>query len=106
MKFASFFLLVLIAAVSQSCASDPVDKAFAGRLDADEEQSVIIEYCQSCHTHRDFVPKKHVSSVTELYADKEHRYTEKCITCHSIKRDFWRDIVRYTYFPEGRIVAQ
>jgi len=106
MKFASFLFLIVISTLLQSCASDPVDKAFAGKLDNDEQQSVIVEYCQSCHTHRNFTPKKHISSVTELYTDKEYRYTEKCVTCHSIKRDFWRDIIRYTYFPEGRIVVQ
>lgn len=106
MKLVSFLFLMVTVLFLSSCASNPVDNAFAGKLDSEEQQSVIVEYCQSCHTHRDFNPNIHISAVTELYTEREFRYTEKCVTCHSIKRDFWRDIVRYTYFPEGRIVAQ
>ncbi len=97
--------LALVFLFLQSCASKPVDKAFAGKLDAVDEVKTITEYCQSCHVHRNFNPSGHLKATPSKYETEPYASAKNCRTCHSIKRNFWSDIVRNTYFPKGRIVG-
>ena len=105
-KFQSAIILALIFVFLQSCASNPVDNAFAGKMDTFDEIKTIAEYCQSCHVHRNFSPSGHLKVSPSKYETEPYASAENCRTCHSIERDFWNDIIRYTYFPKGRIVGE
>jgi len=98
--------LVFVMGGLAACASKPLDKAFAGRLDRVKETRIIVEYCQSCHVHRDFLPSDHILSVTGAYKEEPFRSARDCRSCHGIERNFWGDIVQTTRFPEGRIVGE
>jgi len=87
-----------------SCASVPVEKAFSGGMASDEARKVIVDYCQTCHVHRDFKPVDHLTKVAAQYTKEPYKSAKDCRTCHSIEKNFWNDIIRSTYFPEGRLV--
>ena len=97
-----FFAMLCLSI--QACASKPIDRAFAGKMDRTEETKTIVEYCQSCHLHRKFKAPDHIATITAEYKSEPYGSAEDCRTCHSIKRDFWDKIIRNTHFPKGRLV--
>ncbi len=97
----SFSLLIFAA-----CASNRVDLAFDGKLGYSEEIKVTVEYCQSCHLHRDFNSEQHLTEKPILYSEDRYRKANTCKACHMIKRNFWNDIIRTTHLPKGRLVAK
>ena len=90
----------------QGCASDPVEKAFAGKYDRFEETKIIVEYCQGCHIHRNFDFAGHLGQAPAMYENEPFSSADDCRTCHAVRRNFWHDEIRSTYFPEGRIVKR
>ncbi len=99
------FLAALLGATSVSCASKPIDNAFAGKMAPYEETRTIVDYCESCHVHSKFKPAQHLAEVTSMYSKEPYRSSKDCKTCHWISRDIWNDIKQYTHFPKGRLVS-
>ena len=101
------FMIFCMAFLSlSSCVSAPVDKAFRGEMEKPKETKTIVTYCQSCHVHRNFSPGEHLNKITAEYKTAPYNSASDCRTCHSIKRDFWSDVIRYTYYPEGRLADE
>lgn len=99
----SFLLVSLFLA---ACASKNVERAFSGDMPLQEETKTISDYCQTCHVHRSFDSAAHLAEITAQYKAKPYSNAKDCKTCHSIEKNFWNDIIRYTYFPEGRLVHE
>ena len=106
MKYTFFPCLLLMVGLSLSaCVSSPVDDAFDGDMGYVKETRTIVDYCQTCHVHRNLDPIRHLSEATLLYTTEPYSSADDCKTCHSIKRDFWNDLIRSTRFPDGRVVG-
>ncbi|MDH5477007.1 MAG: hypothetical protein OEY50_01620 [Nitrospinota bacterium] len=86
------------------CATTEVDKAFRGDMDSFKEAMVIVDYCQSCHVHRTFNPSTHLVQKPAQYEKPPFSDASDCKTCHEIKRNIWRDVIKVTHFPDGSIV--
>lgn len=93
-----------LAAFMAACASHPVEAAFEGGLDAAQARKVTIEYCQSCHVHREFDAASHLAAIPLEYEAEPYRSAQDCKTCHDAGRDMWGDLYRVTRFPGGRLV--
>lgn len=91
--------------MTASCVSKPVDRAFAGKMAMAEAKKTIVEYCQTCHIHRNFDPADHVGQVSGGYKTEPYISASDCQTCHSMKRNFWDDVIRITHYPGGRLVG-
>jgi len=101
----NYFLAFLLALpFLQGCVTTDVDRAFNGKLEVFQETSVIVEYCRSCHSHREFNPSNHLGEAPFKYKKPPHNKASDCKTCHSIKRNIWNEIIKYTYFPDGSII--
>lgn len=99
-------VFIFAAGILSGCASNPVDKAFAGNMKPDEETKTIVEYCQSCHIHRDFEQYGHLAKVKDQYKKEPYNTAGDCKTCHKLTRNFWNDAMVHTHFPEGRLVNE
>lgn len=108
MRFSPFSasLLAVFALISVSCATSQVDRAFDGEMETPEEIRVVTGYCQGCHVHRDFNPGEHIPKAAAMYEKEPYASAADCKTCHSIRRNFWNDIVKRTEFPRGRLVDE
>jgi len=93
-----------LAAFLGACASHPVESAFGGDMDAAGARKVTVEYCQSCHVHREFDAAQHLASAPLEYEAEPYRSAQDCKTCHGAGRDIWGDLYRVTWFPGGRLV--
>lgn len=100
-----FATLTIACLITASCVSKPVDRAFAGKMGPDEAKRTIVEYCQTCHTHRNFNAAEHLGQVSEAYKAEPYTSANDCQTCHSMKRNFWDDVIRTTHYPGGRLVG-
>ncbi len=106
-RMASLICFAMAAFLFSACSlSLPVDKAFSGDLEPEEETKVIIGYCQSCHLHRDFKADEHLAKAPGYYSKEPYQSTRSCSVCHEIERNFWNDILRFTHIPDGRIVNE
>ena len=91
---------VLCALLSlTACRPRPLDDALRGRLEADEGNKIIAEYCQSCHIHRDFDPLGHVERAKALYDSTPYSSAHECQVCHVARRDTWGSRHRKTVWP-------
>jgi nitrate/TMAO reductase-like tetraheme cytochrome c subunit len=93
-KFYIFFLLTIIG-----CGSAPIKKAFKGEFEEIKNNSIIYEYCQGCHNHKELIPELHVAEKTTLYQKDKYRKTKECRTCHYIQKDFFVSEKRKTIRP-------
>lgn len=106
-RVALFICFTVASSLFYACSLTlPVDQAFSGDLEPDEETKVITDYCQSCHLHRDFAAAAHLAKVPGHYSKEPYKSTRDCKVCHEIKRNFWNDILRFTHIPDGRIVNE
>ena len=100
-----YLYLILLAAplLLGSCATSDVEKAFDGKYGYQKETKIITGYCQSCHTHKSFDPIGHASSITAEYSKEPFVSATDCRTCHSVRKNFWNDLVRTTHNPSGGV---
>lgn len=98
--------LALGLAGATGCSSDQTLKAFKGKLDAREGEKVMIEYCQSCHSHKDFTPLIHQEEARVGYFEEPFLSAQTCNVCHFVKEDFWRDFKRTTILPDGQTLGR
>ncbi len=91
---ALFFLLF-----TSACVSEPLEKAFDGKLEPKESNAVISEYCVSCHLHSEFDAEAHVFEVKYKYENKRYAGKTECNICHTYKRTIMFDIRRGTHWP-------
>ncbi|MFW2330921.1 MAG: hypothetical protein ACN4E2_01300 [Nitrospinota bacterium] len=100
------WLIVLLSLFVTACSSSPVLKAFRGKFTEEKREAVIVEYCQSCHIHKDFEPVGHIFRITLKYDQPLFANAKECRVCHTVKKNFWNDIIRKTHLPTGHIVNQ
>jgi hypothetical protein len=82
-----------------ACRPDPLKQALKGELAPDENNLVIVGYCQSCHIHRALNPSAHLASVRTLYDRVPYTATTQCRACHLVSEDTWYVKHRKTIFP-------
>ena len=94
-----FWILALIG-VSMGCYTKEIEKAFDEDFVAVDSNKIIIDYCRSCHIHRDFDSVGHVGEKPLLYKRKVFRYATECRTCHYLEKKFsLNDFTRLTRRP-------
>jgi hypothetical protein len=82
-----------------ACKPDPLEKALKGELAPDENNLIIVGYCQSCHIHRTLNPSEHLTSIRPLYDRVPYTVTAQCRACHLVSADTWNMKHRKTIFP-------
>jgi hypothetical protein len=82
-----------------ACKPDPLGKALQGELSPDENNLVVIGYCQSCHIHRALNPSEHLTRARTLYSRAPYTTTTQCRACHLVSEDTWNMKHRKTIFP-------
>ena len=82
-----------------ACKPDPLGKALKGELPPDENNLVVVGYCQSCHIHRALNPSEHLTRVRPLYDRVPYTTTTQCRACHLVAEDTWYMKHRKTIFP-------
>ena len=89
-----------------SCIPEPLDLALEGRLPVDQSNTVITDYCQSCHIHRTFEPVDHAPRMQALYEREPYTATLQCRTCHLVGENTWGMKSRKTIFPADVAVSR
>ena len=93
-------MCIVVALLSlTACKPDPLEKALKGELAPDENNLVIVGYCQSCHIHRALNPGEHLTSIRTLYDRVPYTITTQCRACHLVSEDTWYVKHRKTIFP-------
>jgi len=82
-----------------ACKPDPLEKALKGELTPDENNLIIVGYCQTCHIHRALNPSEHLASIRPLYDRAPYTVTTQCWACHLVSEDTWNRKHRKTIFP-------
>ena len=82
-----------------ACKPDPLEKALKGELSPDENNLIVVGYCQSCHIHRALNPGEHLMYIRSLYARVPYTATTQCRACHLVSEDTWNRKHRKTIFP-------
>jgi len=94
------FILVALALLSlPACRSNPLEQALRGELSPDENNLVIVEYCQTCHIHRTLNPSEHLTRIRTFYDRLPYTATTQCRACHLVSEDTWGMKQRKTIFP-------
>lgn len=84
-----------------ACTTLEVQEAFDGDFPPDKNNTVIINYCQSCHIHRDFEPAGHIEEMRVKYRKSVYRTATECRACHYLDKKFTRDqLIRGTRSPK------
>ena len=95
------FLILILIGVSAGCYTQKIEEAFDRDFVATDSNKIIIDYCRSCHIHRDFDSANHVEEQSLLYKRKIFRYATECRTCHYLEKKFsLNDFTRKTRRPE------
>ena len=93
--FAVFFLLGV------GCTSLELTRAFQGEFSSKKNNKVIGEYCASCHIHKKFDSKQHVTEVRPEYRRRFFRTTTECRARHYLeKRWTHSEVLRKTRRPQ------
>ncbi|MBI4642079.1 MAG: hypothetical protein HY731_15435 [Candidatus Tectomicrobia bacterium] len=88
-----------VALFLTGCTTPRIEKAFRGKLGETEDNRVITEYCQSCHTHRNQPLSTHITDMTLLYDQKPYSEARECSVCHSLDKSFLGFLSRKTTRP-------
>ena len=91
--------VVVVLLSLTACKPDPLGKALKGELSPDENNLVVVGYCQSCHIHRALNPSAHLTRVRALYERVPYTTTTQCRACHLVAEDTWNMKHRKTIFP-------
>ena len=94
-----YALLAVPLFLLASCIPEPLDLALKGKLPEDESNTVITDYCQSCHIHRTFEPVDHGPRMQALYDREPYNAALQCRTCHLVGENTWGMKSRKTIFP-------
>ena len=91
--------LIVVVLCLSACHPQPLEQALKGELPPVESNTIITEYCQSCHIHRAFSLEGHVARVGALYDRPPYTTTAQCRTCHLVNEDTWGKQTRKTLWP-------
>ena len=94
-----YILLTVPFILLASCIPEPLDLALKGKLPGEESNTVITDYCQSCHIHRTFEPVGHAPRMQALYDREPYTAAMQCSTCHLVGENTWGMKSRKTLFP-------
>lgn len=94
-----YLLVTLPLILLASCIPEPLDLALKGKLPDEESNTVITNYCHSCHIHRTFEPVAHGPRMQALYDREPYSSAMQCRTCHLVGENTWGMKSRKTIFP-------
>jgi hypothetical protein len=94
-----FLCLTIPLFLLTACIPEPLDLALKGKLPEDESNTVITEYCQTCHIHRTFEAADHAPRMQVLYDREPYSAAMQCRTCHLVGENTWGMKSRKTLFP-------
>ena len=94
-----FFVIFLL--LGTGCSKLEIVRAFQGEFNSQKNNKVIGEYCTSCHIHRKFDSKQHVTAVRTEYRRRLFRTTTECRVCHFLKKQWVHNsVLRKTRRPQ------
>ena len=99
MRHRWYLLLTVPLILLTSCVPEPLDLALKGKLSEDESNTVVTDYCQTCHIHRTFEPVDHAPRMQALYDGEPYNAALQCRTCHLVSENTWGMKSRKTIFP-------
>ena len=99
MRHACLLLLISVLLSLSACRPKPLESALKGRLDPEDNNRIITEYCQSCHIHRAFDDLSHVPRMQTLYDRSPYTEATQCWNCHQVHKNTWGDRRRKTIWP-------
>ena len=99
MRHRWYLLLTVPLILLTSCIPEPLDLALKGKLPEDESNTVVTDYCQTCHIHRTFEPVDHAPRMQALYDREPYNAALQCRTCHLVSENTWGMKSRKTIFP-------
>ena len=94
-----FLCLIVPLFLLTACIPEPLDLALKGKLADAESNTVIIDYCQTCHIHRTFAAADHAPRMQGLYDREPYTAATQCRTCHLVGENTWGMKSRKTLFP-------
>ncbi len=101
-------LMVFIASavLVTACTRPPIERAVKRELLPSEANVVVIDHCQGCHTHADFLADAHMVRVKAKYpAGSAFSEAKECLECHNLRlKSMFRDEKRSTQRPHGQMV--
>lgn len=98
---------VVAVGMTVGCYTQKIETAFDEDVSPIESNRVILNYCRSCHIHRNFESSGHVEQQSLLYRRKVFRYATECRTCHYLEKKFsLNDFIRKTRRPEEANVGK
>jgi len=99
--------LALLILVVTGCYTLKVEEAFKGKFASHENNKIILDYCKSCHLHKDFASSLHVEEMSLAYKRKVFRYATECRVCHFVKKRWYlNDYQRKTRRPQEANAGQ
>jgi hypothetical protein len=78
--------LVICIFFGTGCSQLELSQAFRGELATPRSNKVISQYCASCHIHKAFDSKQHVSQIRMGYKRTLFRRTTECRVCHFLEK--------------------
>ena len=99
MRHRWYLLLTVPLILLTSCIPEPLDLALKGKLPEDESNTVVTDYCQTCHIHRTFEAVDHAPRMQALYDREPYIAALQCRTCHLVGENTWGMKSRKTIFP-------
>ena len=92
--------LVIFLFFGAGCSQLELPRAFQGEFSSQRNNKLISEYCTSCHIHKVFDSKQHVSMVRAEYKRSLFRKTTECRVCHYLEKQWTRNgVLRKTRRP-------
>ena len=93
-----FFIGILALS---GCINPELEKAFEGGYPSAKNNHIVIDYCQSCHNHKDFDATAHIDTVRANYKRKYFRRARECRSCHFIEKQLIQNqFTRKTRMPQ------
>lgn len=89
-----------------ACTRPPIERALKRELLPSEANVLVIDHCQGCHIHADFLADAHMVVVKTKYpAGSAFREANECLDCHNLRlKSLFRDEKRSTQRPHGQII--
>ena len=85
--------LVICIFFGIGCSQLELSRAFQGELATQRSNKVIGQYCTSCHIHKVFDSKQHVSQIRMEYKRTLFRRTTECRVCHFLEKQWINNTV-------------
>jgi hypothetical protein len=89
-------VLLLLLAFVASCAAPEIEKAFGPEMKPEDSRKTILNYCQSCHNHKNFTAATHYDALKKKNVPDAGTSFD-CRVCHTYSKNWLFDVKRGTH---------